>query len=186
MRNVVPDGVFNFGLEHCGAVEIELCGEELAVRKDFWRLRVFFGRHIAGFFEHRQVGIRLHVTRGARVAVPVPGATKVAGLVDDADAVDAFFAQIRGREHSSKAASHDHHFNVLCDRVAGEAGFGIRVGVDVFEHRIELEILVHAVLPQAFFALDAVTVSQFFLRKLNCVCVLLGHSNRAPWSFQRD
>jgi hypothetical protein len=68
----------------------------------------------------------------------------------------------------------------LCDRVPGEAGFGIRVGIDVFEYRIEFEILVYSVFTQPFFALDAVTVSQLLLRKLNRVCAVLGQSNCAP------
>ena len=64
-----------------------------AIASRCWRIsspeRVARRRDVVHLLEHRHVDVRLDVAHHARVAVPVPGAADAAGLVDQADAVDA-------------------------------------------------------------------------------------------------
>ena len=133
----VPDHVLDFGLEKRVLVHVEATTKFLAVRKNLRRKCVTVGRHEAGFFEHRQVHVRLNVTHRARVTIPVPGAAEVAALFDDAEVVNAELAKIRCFKHSAETAANNDGVNVGNLRLTCEARFDIRIAIEFFVHACE-------------------------------------------------
>src|SRR5215469_15874804 len=81
----VPAHLSDFGLKADIAIEIELLADRAAVLQDLRSARIFLDRHVADLFEQRQINIGLDIARRARIAVPIPGAAKVAALLDQAD-----------------------------------------------------------------------------------------------------
>ena len=121
---------------------------------------VFRSRHVAGFFEQRQIDVALGVAGRAGIAVPVPGAAEVAAFLDDADVIETGFAQARGRQQAAEAAADHQYLDVAHDRLAAEQRVDIGV---VEEMRIlagDLDILVVAVGAQASVALEVVFAAQ--------------------------
>ncbi|CAB4802073.1 unannotated protein [freshwater metagenome] len=118
-------------------VHIEATTKLLAVRKNLRRKRVTVGRHEASFFEHRQVHVGLNVTHRARVTIPVPGAAEVAALFDNAEVVDTELAKIRSFKHAAETAADDHCVDIGDFWVASEAGFDVRVAIELFVHPSE-------------------------------------------------
>src|SRR3546814_8566420 len=78
----------------------------------------FPGRHIAGLFEQRHVATVIVVALDARIAVPVPDAAEVAGMIDVAKRADAGIAQINAGNDAGKAGAEDRDVEVLKDRRA--------------------------------------------------------------------
>ena len=121
------------GLEEGVGVEVEGAGQQLGVLEDLGGAGVALGRHEAGLLEEREVDVRLDVAHAARVAVPVPGATEVARLLDDPEVGDPVLAEVDRGEHPGEAAAHDHDGRLLDHRVAGEAGLDERVPVEILD-----------------------------------------------------
>ena len=96
------------GVEQRSAVQVEGPTEGLAVREDLRLEHVLHGRDRADLFEERQVDVGLHVARGTRIAVPVPGAPEVAAALEDEEVVDALLRQARRGEHPGEPATDDH------------------------------------------------------------------------------
>jgi hypothetical protein len=69
--------------------------DRLAVGKYLGTFSVTFAGHRPDFLQKRHIAVRLDVASNAGVAVPVPGATEVAALLDDAEGLDALLHQIR-------------------------------------------------------------------------------------------
>jgi hypothetical protein len=96
-----------------------------------WRCRrisspnVPTGRDAVELLQHREVDVRLDVAHHPGVAVPVPGAADAAGLVDDADPLDAGLAQLGAGEDPGDPAAHDHHVDLVGHGLAlGDRGEG--------------------------------------------------------------
>src|SRR3546814_8618863 len=78
----------------------------------------FPGRHIAGLFEQRHVATGIVVALDARIAVPVPDAAEVAGMIDVAKRADAGIAQMNAGHDAGEAGAEDRDVEVLMDRRA--------------------------------------------------------------------
>ena len=119
---------------------------------------VLFLRHVAEFFEQRQINIGLHITLRAGVAVPVPGAAKVAAFLNNADIFDAGLAKPRACQQASEAATDDQCIDGSVDGVPLKSGFHIRV-VDVARQIPgDFDVLVVAVLADALVTLRGIAV----------------------------
>ena len=105
--------------------------------------------------------MRLDVTRRPRVAVPVPGAAEVTGLVDHPERVDAGLAQVRSRQHPAEPGADDHHIDLVDDGVAGETGFDVGVGVEIVEDGAGLDVLGVALGAKSLLAFEAVLLAKF-------------------------
>ena len=81
---IVPAGLFDSRLEAGLLVEMELLTDALSVGEDFRREGVPFLRDIVGLFEQWQIKIAFNVALGAGITIPVPGAAKIPGFLDDA------------------------------------------------------------------------------------------------------
>ena len=81
----VPADFTDLGVQAGVAVEVVVFGDAPAVREDLRALGVLLGRDVPDLLEQRQVDVGLDVARDAGIAVPVPGAADVGGLVDQPD-----------------------------------------------------------------------------------------------------
>ena len=115
---VVPLRSGHPGVEEGVGHEVEPVGDRLQVQPDLLAGGVALGRDVVELLQHREVDVRLDVAHHARVAVPVPGAADAAGLVDDADPLDARLAQLGAGEDAGDPAADDHDVDVVGDRVA--------------------------------------------------------------------
>ncbi len=156
---VVPAHLGDLGLEARVAVQVEVAADRLAVGEDLGRLRVLLLRDVADLLEQRQVDVRLDVAGGAGVAVPVPRATEVAALLDDADVVDAGLAQPGAGEQPAEASADDQHLHVVDQRLAFErCDVGILDVVLVLAG--DLDVLVVAVVAEPLVSFGAVLLAQ--------------------------
>ena len=141
---VVPLEIRHLGMEERVVVEVVLFPDALAVLEDLGRVRVLLRRHVPGLFEQRHVDERRGVALRAGVAVPVPRAAEVAGLVDDADVVDAGFLQTGAGDEAGEAAADERDGDVIAQGCTLDDR---DVGVDevVPELVLQLDVLVVAV-----------------------------------------
>ena len=63
----------------------------------------------------------------ARVAVPVPGATEVAALLDDADVVEAGLSQPGAGEQAAEAAADDDELDFVGQRLPIIGGLDVGI-----------------------------------------------------------
>ncbi len=170
---LVPHGPGDVGLEERVGVEVERASQQLGVLEDLRGAGVVLGRHEAGLLEQGQVHVGLHVAHAARIAVPVPGAPEVAGLLDDPEVGDPVLAEVDGGEHPGEAATHDHHCGLFDHGVPGEAGLNERVSVQVLTRLTPLR---HAVGTQPLLLLLPIPLAQLVDRGALCAAVLFHHS----------
>ncbi len=137
------------------SIKVVVAGDALGVFEDLGGEGVFVLRHVAELFEQRQVDVGFDVAHRAGIAVPVPGAADIAGLVDEADALEPGLAQARAHEQAAEAAADDEEVDFVEHRLARDRlGPGI---VDIAgEVALHLDILRVAVLAQALVALGEV------------------------------
>ena len=112
-------------------VEPEVATEQLGVSEDLRGARVLLGGHVARLLEQREVDGGIDVAHATRVAVPVPGATEVGRLLDDAEVGDAALDEVDPGEHPGPPPAEDDDLHVLDHWVPGEIGVGPRVPVEV-------------------------------------------------------
>ena len=117
-RVLVPLGPGHPGVEQGVGHQVEPVGDRLEVAADLLAEGVAPGGDVVELLEHREVDVRLDVAHHARVAVPVPGAPDPAGLVDDADPLDAGLAELGAGEDPGDPPAHDHDVDLVGDRVA--------------------------------------------------------------------
>src|SRR5205814_5604671 len=123
---LVPVEALRLGVEQRVGVETILLADTLAVRENLRRMRVFFRWHVPGFFEQWHVDHRGRVALRAGIAVPIPGAAKVAALLDDADILDAGLGKPCGGGETRKAAADKGEGDVIRLRPArGDGRIGI-------------------------------------------------------------
>jgi hypothetical protein len=154
-------------------VEVKRPGQKRGVLEDLRGAGVPFRRHESGLLEERKVRVRLHIAHAARVPIPVPGATEVTCLLDDPEVGDPVLAEVDGREHSSKTATHDYDGGLLDQRIPGEAWRDKRVPVEVLEFALQFTPLGHPLRAQSLLLLLAVPLTQLVDRGTLCAVVLL-------------
>ncbi len=144
-------------------------------------MRVLLRRHVPGLFEQRHVDERSGVALRTGVAVPVPVAAEVSGLVDDADIVDTRLFQPRARDEACEPAADEREGDVVA---LGLPLDDRRVGVVeiVRELAREPDVLVVAVGAQPLGALLGVLLLQRLLIDLRRSRGVDGwHGDRHTW-----
>src|SRR5262245_11299209 len=91
----IPARLFDLGLETGLVVEVEVLANPLGMRKDLRLEGILFLRDVAGFFEQWQIHVGFDVTLRSRIAIPVPGPTKISRLLNDAKVSDSDLLQPR-------------------------------------------------------------------------------------------
>jgi hypothetical protein len=114
---LVPLGADHARVEQGVRHEVEPLRDRLQVPADLLAVGVAVGRDVVELLQEGEVHVRLDVAHDPRVAVPVPRAPDAAGLVDDADALDAGLAQLGAGDEPRDPAPHDHDVDVLDHRV---------------------------------------------------------------------
>ena len=159
LRFIIPTHVLDLGLEEGTGIQVERATQQLAVREDLVGLHVLLGGHVTRLLQKWQVHVRLHVARTVGVAVPVPGATEVAGQVDHAEVRDAGLQQMMSGEHSSESGADDHDLGLFSHRVAGEVGVDEGVSSEIGPFTGDGLELGGTVGAQTLLALDAVLLA---------------------------
>src|SRR5690348_242565 len=157
---VIPAHLGHFGLEADIAIEIELARDGAAVFEDLRRAGIFLDRHVADFFEQRQINVGFDVAGRARIPVPVPGAAVVAALLDHAEVLDAGLAQPRAGEQAAEAAADHHDFDFVGQWCTRKSGLDIGIIEVMREVALDLAILLVAVRTQALVALREILFLQ--------------------------
>ena len=86
-------------------IEIELPPNPRAMFPNFRRVRVFFARHMPGFFKQRHIDHRGGIALRAGITVPVPRPAKVAAFFNYSDIINAGLLQPCTRYQPSKTAT---------------------------------------------------------------------------------
>ena len=144
------------GLHQRVVVEIIVSRDVAAVFQDLRSERVFVLRHVAEFFEQRQIAVRFHVAHRAGITVPVPGAAEVACILDHAYAFVSGFAQPRAHHQAAETATDYRKLDVVEHRIALEARLDIGIFDVMRELCLDLDVLRIAVRAQTFVALAEV------------------------------
>ena len=134
-----------------------MLGDAPAMRVDLGCLGVFFGGDVAQLLEHRHVDVGFDVAGRPRITVPIPGAAKIAALLDDAQPLDAGFAQAARGEQAAETAADDQDVGLLDDRRAGEVRIGPGIDVVIGEAARQFGILVRSVGPPALVAFGRIS-----------------------------
>src|SRR5699024_2737133 len=111
VRCLVPFQVGDAGVEHHVAVQAEGLCDRHGVAADLLPRGVTPLRYGADLFQERHVGVGLDVAVADRVAVPVPGPTEVAGLVQHPDRLHAHLPELCAGQQAAEAAPDDEHFH---------------------------------------------------------------------------
>ena len=117
-RVLVPLGPGHPGVEQGVVHEVEAISDGFEVAPDLLTEGVPAGRDVVELLEHGDVHVRLDVAHHSGVAVPVPGAPDAACQVDDANPLDAGFAELRSDDNSGDPPADDDDVDLVCDRVA--------------------------------------------------------------------
>ena len=107
------------GLEQRAVVELVGVADALRVLEDLGDVGVLFLGDVLQLFQQRQVAVALDVALRARIAVPVPGAAEVAARLDDAEVVEARFAQASAGQQARETAADDRDLDLLAQRRRG-------------------------------------------------------------------
>ena len=137
-----------------------MLADPLGVLKDLRGKGVLLLGHVAGLFEQRQIHVGFNIALGAGIAVPVPGAAKVAAFFDDPDIGDAGLLQPRRSQQTAKAAADDERVKLLVNGGTGKARLDIRIGVVVLVFAGDFPVLIVTVRAQPFGAFLDVLLAQ--------------------------
>ena len=94
------------------------CAISAAVLVDLLAVGELLRRHVAGLFEQRQIAIGIVVALDAGIAVPVPDAAEIAGMIDVAEVGDAGLGQVIGGQDAAEAAAENGDVDLLDNRIA--------------------------------------------------------------------
>ena len=114
-RRLIPRQRFDERLQQRFVIKPKALRDRACIGEDLRPARIFERRDVAHVFEHWHVDIGFDVARSARVAVPVPDAAEVAGLVDDDEVRDAAVGQFRRRLQAPEPRADDGDLNVAND-----------------------------------------------------------------------
>ena len=126
---------------------------------DLGREGVFLLRHVAELFDQRQVAVAFDVALGARITVPVPGATEVAAGLDDSNVLDTGFVEARAGQQSAETSTDDYYID-LVGQWSAIKRFDVRVVQIVSELAGNFDVLRVAVGANALVALLLVLLPQ--------------------------
>ncbi len=156
---VVPRNARHLRRQARALVQIELPGDAPAVFEDLGGAGVLLAGHVRGLLEQRKVDVGLDVTLRARVPVPVPGASEVATLLNDAKVVDARLRESCAGDESGETTADDGDPHIVGQ---GWAIDRLRVGVLQvgFERTRHLDVLIVAVPPDPLVAFEPVLLAQ--------------------------
>ena len=89
----------------------------------------------------------------AGIAVPIPGATEIAALFNDADVFDSSLAQVCTREEPTKATANDDDVFQIGQRFALDLFIDVGVLFEVSEITLNFMILARLVFPDPLITL---------------------------------
>src|SRR5579863_7864697 len=128
--------------------------------EDFALIGVLLFGYVAGLFKQRQIDVGLDIALRAGIAIPIPCAAKVAGLLDYADVLKAALAQARARKQPAKATADNCNLDVLFNRFARESGIDVRIIDIAAEIALHFDVLLVPVLAYALVALLPIFFAQ--------------------------
>ena len=121
------------GVEQRPLGKAEFARDQPAVLMDLLAVGEALRRHVAGFFQQRQVAVGIVVALDAGIAVPVPDAAEIAGVVDIAEVRDSRNAEVIGGQYPAETPAQDGDVDLLGHRLARRHRL-VRVGgVEVVE-----------------------------------------------------
>src|ERR1700722_8931864 len=139
---------------------MEVLADRLGVGKDLRSERISLLGNVADLFEEWQIKVAFDIALGAGIPVPIPGAAKITGLLDNAEVVDADLLQPNCRQHPAKAAADNNHFEVFVLRIAREAWFNVRIRIEVLELTGNFPVLPVAIGTQPLGAFGSISFPQ--------------------------
>ena len=142
---IIPLHPCNFGLKKRSPIQVKSFAKQLTIRKNFWRLCIFFSRHIASFFKKRQVHIRLNITGSIWITVPVPRAPEVAAFFHNSKIGDPRLCEIRRRNHSAKSTTNNDHVYFFRNRLTSKARLHVRITIKLFIVTREFFVLLDSI-----------------------------------------
>ena len=147
-------------LEKRRSIQIEVPANPARMLEDFGCEGVLRFRDIAGFLKQGQVDVALGIAGCTGVAIPVPGSTKVAGLVDDADILVAGGAQSRCGQQSTKAAANHQRLDIAYDRRAAEVRIRMGIVEQAGKLAVDFDVLIVTIRTQATVTFEIVFLAQ--------------------------
>ena len=148
-------------------VQVELPGDPPAVSEDLRRPGVLLAGDVRGLLEERKVHVGLDVALCTRVPVPVPGATEVAALLNDAKVVDTRLGEPCAGDQAGETAADDRDGDVV-----EKAGAIDRLRVGVVEVVREwsgyLDVLGVRILSDPLVALRPILLAQCVRVEVRC------------------
>ena len=141
-------------------VEIDMLSDAPGMGEQLGRVGVFFRRDIARFLKQRHVDVGFDIALRAGIAVPVPGAAEIAGLLDDADILDTRLVQLGRSQQAAKAAADHDGLDSLGHGIADERAIDIRIIDEAAEIALDLDILAIAARVDPLLPLFQVFLSQ--------------------------
>ena len=110
-------------------------------------------RHVIEFFKQRQIAVGLHIAHRTWIAIPIPGAAKITCFFDHTNVVEPRLAQSSRHQKSAKTAADYGDFHFIVQRRPAKSGLDVRIINVVGKFRGHLDILLVAVVAQAFVSL---------------------------------
>src|ERR1700748_3980316 len=98
-----------------------------AVLPDLGSLRVLFGRDVTELLEKGHIYVGLDVAGDSGVAIPVPGAADIGGLVDQPPVLDPELLAPRADQQAAEAGADNRDVHQIGDGVAAEVRVGPRI-----------------------------------------------------------
>src|SRR5215471_17093851 len=93
--------------------------------------RILFLRDVAGLLEQGQIDVGLDIALRAGVAVPIPSAAEIAGLLYDAEVADALLLQPRCDQHAAETAAENGYVDVRPYRLTHDLAADVGVFFEV-------------------------------------------------------
>jgi hypothetical protein len=90
-----PAHLADLGLKAGQATQIELLANPTRMRTDLVAETIFFLGNVTCLFQQRQVDVTFDVALCTWIPIPIPGASKVAAFLYDANIIDPGFVQAR-------------------------------------------------------------------------------------------
>ena len=144
---------------------------------------IFFARYITQLLQHGKVGIGLDITGETGVTIPVPGAAKIGGRIDDADIVYTCLPQPRAGQQATETAPDDQNLHLVSQRLSLKPRIGIGVIQKMCKALLDCNVLLIALHTQPFIAFTTVLVAQRIGIKLYCILVGCCHLFIHPFKY---
>ena len=121
---------------------------------------VLFLRHVANFFQQREIGIRLDITGDTGIAIPIPGTAEIRRGIDDANILDAGLSQADRGQQSAKTTPEHQHLDLVVQGLTLETRLRIGIAEKMRKFAFDLDVLLVPIIAKPSIALFAVFLAQ--------------------------